>query len=247
MQTKGRIQSPKIIFLSHENQSDSGYLVSLLKRHPDIYVFEGGDQLIDSLLKYPVAAFSIHNTIFFEVLFELMHDPRFIFGELELQEFDELGKSKNCFEAFCRLMKCFKNRNKHHASTIVYSFKLPVNFKTLFDQFIIKDLRAKYVHLLPDQLLNTSHIDVTEGSLLASVCYGVLQLKKNDFVANNEYEYKRLFSFLNSSPAISEPVKRKRLYNKNVKLHNLENSWYSQVVPKTKILEGVFVEAVFKD
>lgn len=247
MQRKDRIQSPKIIFLSHEEQSDSGYLVSLLKRHPDIYVFEGGDQLIDNLLKYPVAPFSIQNTIFFEVLFELMQDPCFLFGELALREFDEIGKSKNCFEAFFRLMKCFKNRNKHNASTIVYSFKSPVNFKTLFDQFIIKDLRVKYVHLLPDPLLNISAADIAEGSLLASVCYGVLQLKKSDFVASYEYEYKRLFSFLNSSPAISEPVKRKKLYNKNVKLHNLENSWYSQVVPKTKILEGVFVEAVFKD
>lgn len=247
MQTKKRIQSPKIIFLSHEEKSDSGYLVSLLKRHPDIYVFEGGDQLIDNLLKYPVAPFSIHNTVFFEVLFELMHDQRFLFGELALHEFDEVGKSKNCFEAFFRLMKCFRNRNKHNASTIVYSFKSPVNFKTLFDHFIIKDLHAKYVHLLPDQLPSTSSIDVTEGSLLASVCYGVLQLKKSDFICNYEYEYKRLFSFLNSLPAISEPIQKKRLYKKAVKLSTIENSWYSQVVPKTNILEGIFVEKVFRD
>ncbi len=244
MITSEKKRNRQIVFISHEQSEDTGYLVNLLKRHPEICVFDGTDLLIDSLLKFPNAAFGIHNTVFFELLFELINDKRFMSSEFTPAEFEEVSKSKNCYEAFLTLMNLYCIKTKPSAMILAYRFPSPVNFKELFSNYIVRDLRAKYIHQFKDVFLNNEPAHENSDCILSSICNGILQVKQKDFVTNYEYEYKRLFRFLNSSVTeISQPEKKKRkLYKKPAKLAEVQNSWFRQIVSENENKpEKVFV------
>lgn len=245
MITSEKKKNLQIVFISHEQNEDTDYIINLLKRHPEICVFDGTDLLIDSLLKFPNAAFGIHNTVFFELLFELINDKRFLSSELTPVEFEEVSKSKNCYDAFLKLMNLYCVKTKPSAITLAYRFPSPVNFKELFSNYIVRDLRAKYIHQFKEFFLNNESVhENSSDNILSSICNGILQVKQKDFVANYEYEYKRLFRFLNSSVSeISQPEKKnKKLYKKSVKLAEVQNSWFRQIISENENRpEKVFV------
>lgn len=237
MFTSEKKKNLQIVFISHEQNEDTCYLVNLLKRHPEICVFDGTDLLIDSLLKFPNAAFGIHNTVFFELLFELINDKRFLSSEFTLAEFEVMGESKNCYDAFLKLMNLYCIKTKPSAVTLAYRFQFPVNFKELFGNYIVRDLRAKYIHQFNGAFLNNEPAhENSSGTILSSICNGILQVKQKDFVSNYEYEYKRLFRFLNFSvPEIPQAEKKnKKLYKKPVKLSEVQNSWFRQIVSENE-------------
>src|SRR6185436_3466241 len=241
----------QIVFISHEQNENTNYLVALLKRHTGICVFEGTDLLIDNLLKFPNASFRIHNTVFFELLFDLLSDKRFQSSEFTPLDFEEISKSKNCYEAFLKLMNFYCWKTKPAATTLAYNLPAPISFKELFGRYIVRDLKARYIHGYGEVFLNN---EKTHGNssdnLLSSICHGILRVKQNDFITNYEYEYKRLFRFLNSS--VAEPPqpekKTKKLYKKSKKLAETENSWFRQIVSESENKpEKVFVKKFFND
>jgi hypothetical protein len=241
----------QIVFISHEQNENSCYLASLLKRHPGICVFDGTDQLIDNLLKFPNAPFGIHNTVFFELLFELINDKRFLASEFTPVEFEEVAKSKNCYEAFLKLMRFYCIQIKPAATILAYRFPEPVNFKKLFSDYIVKDLRAKYIHQLKNVFANTETANESSpDNMLSAICNGILQVKQKDFINNYEYEYKRLFRFLNSpvNEIVQPEKKNKKLYKKTQKLAEVQNSWFRQIVSENENKrEKVLVGKVFND
>ena len=251
MITSEKKENLQIVFISHEQNEDTGHLVNLLKRHPEICVFDGTDLLIDNLLKFPDAAFGIHNTIFFELLFEILNDKRFLSSEFTALEFEEISKSKNCYDAFLKFMQLYCIITKPSAVRLVYRFPQPVNFKELFSNYIVKDLRAKYIHQFNDVFLNDENTYANSSdTILSSICNGILQVKQKDFVSNYEYEYKRLFAFLNSSVIdFQKPEKKnKRLYKKSKKLAEVQNSWFRQIVSGNEMeLEKLFAGKVFNE
>lgn len=227
----------QIVFISHEQNEDPGYLVNLLKRHPEICVFDGTDLLIDNLLKFPKASFGIHNTVFFELLFELINDKRFLTTEFTPAVFEDVSKGKNCYEAFLKLMQLYCNKTKPSALILAYRFPRPVTFKELFSNYIVNDLCAKYIHQFKDVFLNDEYLlENSSDNILSSICNGILQVKQKDFVSNYEYEYKRLFRFLNSSAseAPQPEKKKKKLYKKSAKLAEVQNSWFRQIVSENE-------------
>src|ERR1051325_900036 len=120
--------------------------------------------LIDNLLNFPDVRFGIHNTVFFELLFELFNDKRFHSSGFTPNEFDELTQSKNCFEAFIKLMEHYRIKTNPTASILAYRFSEPANFKSLFRSYIIKYPKAKYIH----QLKNSGENKVSSANSLSS-------------------------------------------------------------------------------
>ncbi|MEO5569331.1 MAG: hypothetical protein ABIT08_09140 [Bacteroidia bacterium] len=244
-------KSLQILFVSYDHNEDPCYLVNLLRRHPEICIFDGTDHLVDNLLKFPNASFGIHNTIFFELLFELFNDKRFHSSESTLPEFEEVCQSKSCYNAFLKIMKLYCNKTKPAATIVAYRFPEPTNFKTLFSNYIVRDLRAIYIH----QLTN-DHIDeritqeASSDTMLSAICNGILQVKQKNFVINYEYEYKRLFRFLSANfDVTSQPEKKiKKLYKKAHRLSEVQNSWFRQIISHTKKKpQEILVGKVFKD
>lgn len=248
MKTTEKQNQFRVVFVSHEEQSSDGFLINLLNRHPEVCIFDGSDFLIDKLLQFPMATFGTRNSVFFDLVFDLASDERFRDSNFTIAECEKISDSKNCYEAFYKLMDFYRIKTKPTARTVVYKFKTPMDFNALFNNLIVKDLQAKYIHLLKDESVQPLTETLFSGSVLSSIYSCILQVKQQDFIRNYEYEYKRLFSFLNAS--ISEkPVKKtKSLYRKSQKLADVQNLWYDQVVSKTKTQpEEVLVERIFKD
>ena len=238
-------KNPEIVFISYEQNEDAGFLVNLFKRHPEICVFDGTDQLVDNLLKFPNASFGIHNSIFFELLFDLFNDKRFPSSEFTPVEFEEVSRSKNCYDAFLKLMNLYCVKTKPDATMVAYRFPESTNFKTLFSNYIVRDLSAKYIHQLNFPLKREKRISENPSdNMLSAICTGILQIKQKDFEINYEYEYKRLFRFLNASLVETPQMekKNKKLYKKSVKLAEVQNSWFRQIVADK---EEVFINKVF--
>jgi hypothetical protein len=242
----------QIIFISYEQNEDPCYLVNLLKRHPEICVFDGTDQLIDNLLKFPDASFGIHNTIFFELLFELFNDKRFHLSESTLHEFDVICQNKSCYIAFLRVMELYCSKTKPTATTVAYKFPEPVSFKTLFSNYIVRDLRAKYIHQLTNVFTREKtslKIISDNNNMLSAICNGILQVKQQNFVFDYEYEYKRLFRFLNAHSDVNAEAKKKgkKFHKRRVKLSEVQNSWFRQIISENENKEEILVGKVFKD
>lgn len=241
----------QIVFISHEQNEDTGYLINLLKRYPEICVFDETDLLIDNLLNFSNASFGIHNTVFFELLFELINDKRFLSSAFTPAEFEALSKSKNCYDVFLKLMNLYCIKTKPSALLLAYTFPQPVSFKELFSNYIVRDLHAKYIHQFKDVFLNNETTsENSSDTILSSICNGILQVKQNNFASNYEYEYKRLFRFLNYpiNEIPEQEKKTNKLYKKSNKLADVNNSWFRQIISENEnSLEKVFAGKVFND
>ncbi|MFI5219695.1 MAG: hypothetical protein ACHQNT_09415 [Bacteroidia bacterium] len=242
---KKKSAHPKIVFVSGEQTGNTEFLIHLMQRHPDICIFEGTDALIDSLLRYPQTSFSIHNSIFFELIFDIINDKRFEESQFNMGDYDKLGSSTNCLDAFHKLMSLYLSKTKPAATILAYRFQSSLNFKPLFNDYIIKDVNAKYVHVIRDITDDSNEAKSNHEYFLSSLIENVLPVKQKDYISDYRYEYKRLFEFLNSSSETELPKKQgvtKKLYKKSAKLKEMQNSWYNQVlVSEDAIPESVFV------
>jgi hypothetical protein len=75
-----------------------------------------------------------------------------------------------------------------------------------------------------------------------------LQVKQKTFVLNYEYEYKRLFRFLNASfDTNSERERKAKSFIKTARLSEVRKSWFRQIISeKENKREEILVGKVFK-
>lgn len=219
---------PKIVFLSASEGTSVNYIASLLSRHPELCVYKSRITLLENLMRLPARLVSSKNNALMETVFDFVSDDCFENGFPTLYDLEGLDENKNSFEVFSRLLQLYQKYTRPHASSIVYVFENSYSFRQLFDRYITTNNQAKYIHVMHDLADAENH---EPGDIfLSSLCYGILQIRNSDFVKNYEYEYQRMFDFINASQTTAEFVAPgKKFYKRIEKLKETTSNWYNPV------------------